>query len=67
MLEKLPQTFLDYVEENCQVLIDLIADLCAIPAPSQNEGARADFCKRWFEAHGAQGVYICLLYTSRCV
>ncbi|MCB5941785.1 M20/M25/M40 family metallo-hydrolase [bacterium 210820-DFI.6.52] len=58
MLEKLPQTFLDYVEENCQVLIDLIADLCAIPAPSHNEGARADFCKRWFEAHGAQGVYI---------
>ena len=58
MLEKLPQTFLEYVEENRQALIDLIADLCAIPAPSHNEGARADFCKRWFEAHGAQGVYI---------
>ena len=36
----------------------LLADLVAIPAPSNHEEQRAAFCKEWLEMQGAEGVII---------
>ncbi len=36
----------------------LFQDLCRIPAPSGQEQKRAEFCKSWLEAQGAEGVYM---------
>ncbi|MEE1199294.1 MAG: M20/M25/M40 family metallo-hydrolase [Christensenellales bacterium] len=47
-----------YALEVQQELKQLIRELCAIPAPSYHEEKRAEFCKRWFEENGAEGVYI---------
>ena len=49
---------LRYIEENQQSLVDLIAHLCTIPAPSNHEEQRAAFCKKWLEDAGATGVFI---------
>ena len=49
---------LRYVEENQQALVDLIARLCAIPAPSNHEQQRAAFCRQWLEEAGAREVFI---------
>ncbi|MDD3154507.1 MAG: M20/M25/M40 family metallo-hydrolase [Victivallaceae bacterium] len=38
--------------------IMLIRELCAIPAPSNHEEKRAEFCRRWFEANGFEKVEI---------
>jgi len=59
-----------YLRENRQALLDLITELCKIPAPSHQEGNRARFCKDYLEAAGARGVYIdeaqnCV-YPYRC-
>ncbi len=54
----LPPEALCYIEENQQALVDLIAQLCAVPAPSNHEEQRAAFCKRWLEEAGARGVFI---------
>lgn len=35
-------------------VIDLIRALCAIPAPSHDEGKRAAFIKAWFDGHGLE-------------
>ena len=46
-------------QENCiEELHKLLFDLVAIPAPSHHEEKRAEFCKKWLEAQGAEGVYI---------
>lgn len=37
---------------------ELLKALCAIPAPSHFEDARAEFVKSWLEQQGAKGVYI---------
>ena len=47
-----------YIQENLPVLRQLIRELCAIPAPSHEEDARAAFVKNWLECHGAEGVFI---------
>ncbi|MBQ8893875.1 MAG: M20/M25/M40 family metallo-hydrolase [Clostridia bacterium] len=39
-------------------LFDLLCTLAQIPAPSNQEEKRAEFCKDWLEAQGAEGVYI---------
>lgn len=49
------QSYLDASQEE---LKQLIRELCAIPAPSHQEEKRAEFCKKWFESVGAEGVYI---------
>lgn len=36
----------------------LVRDLCAIPAPSNHEELRAEFCKNWFEKNGFSNVEI---------
>ncbi len=38
--------------------LHLFETLCAIPAPSGQEHRRAEFCKKWLEDCGAEGVYI---------
>ena len=47
-----------YLEASQEELKQLIRDMCAIPAPSHHEEARAAFCKKWFEEAGGEGVYI---------
>lgn len=54
MQEKLKQFQDSCIEEMHQ----LLADLVAIPAPSNHEELRAAFCKDWLEKQGAEGVYI---------
>lgn len=48
----------DYAIKNYQETLQIIRDLCAIPAPSYSEDKRAEFCKNWLEQNGAKGVYI---------
>lgn len=36
----------------------LLKTLCGIPAPSNHEEKRAEFCKTWLIDYGAAGVYI---------
>lgn len=55
MMDKQIQAF---IEENMEELLQVLRDLCAIPAPSHHEGARADYCRRYLEGFGAEGVYI---------
>ncbi|MGN6715363.1 M20/M25/M40 family metallo-hydrolase [Anaerocolumna jejuensis] len=47
-----------YLQENHDMLIHLIKELCNIPAPSHKEEKRAEFCKKWLEEQGAEGVFI---------
>lgn len=49
---------LQYMEEHRQEAFDLLCELAQIPAPSNHEEKRAEFCKNWLEAQGAKGVYI---------
>ena len=39
-------------------LLDIVRDLCHIPAPSYGEKQRAEYCKKWLESVGAMGVHI---------
>ncbi len=56
--EILADTANEYTE-----LIALLKALCAIPAPLNQELARAEFCKKWLEDNGAKGVYIDDVYN----
>lgn len=55
---KLTQDILQYIKAHEQEALDLLMELAVIPAPSHHEELRAEFCKQWLEAQGAQGVYI---------
>ena len=48
----------DYAEAHRQEAYDLLLELAQIPAPSNQEESRAEFCKKWLDAQGAEGVYI---------
>ena len=48
----------NYIEKNNNLLYKTLEELCHIPAPSHHEHARAEYCKKWLEKHGAKGVYI---------
>ncbi len=48
----------DYIEKNTQKMFDALKELCSIPAPSHYEHKRAEYCKKWLEDAGAEGVYI---------
>ena len=54
----LSQDVLRYIDDSQEELRQLIRDLCAIPAPSNHEEKRAEFCKEWFERNGGEGVTI---------
>lgn len=47
----------NYVEEHAPEAERLLKELAVIPAPSGKEKRRGDFCRKWLEAHGAEGVY----------
>lgn len=53
------QEKLNTYKENCiPEMHKLLSDLVAIPAPSNHEEERAEFCKKWLDGIGAEGVYI---------
>ena len=54
----LSKDVLDYIENSHQDMLDLLEELCQIPAPSGNEQLRAEYCKNWFEKNGAPKVYV---------
>lgn len=47
-----------YIKNNYDEMKKILRDLCLIPAPSHHEEKRAEYCKKWFESIGAEGVYI---------
>lgn len=47
-----------FMEEHWQEAYDLLLELAQIPAPSNHEEKRAEFCKNWLISQGAEGVYI---------
>ena len=55
MLTKEMETFL---AENEAEALALLRELAQIPAPSGKEEKRAQFCRDWLNAQGAEGVYI---------
>ena len=55
---ELTQKIERYVEEHRQEAYDLLLALAQIPAPSNQEEKRAQFCKSWLEAQGAEAVYV---------
>ncbi len=55
---ELNNTILSHIDAHREEAYQLLLTLARIPAPSNHEELRADFCKGWLEAQGAQGVYI---------
>lgn len=47
-----------YMDQHSEEAYNLLLELAQIPAPSNKEELRAEFCKKWLEAQGAKGVYI---------
>lgn len=47
-----------FIDANRESLYRTLRELCAIPAPSHFEHERAEYCKRWLDGIGAEGVYI---------
>lgn len=47
-----------YANNHKDELFELLKELCLIPAPSYHEERRAEFCRAWLKAVGAEGVYI---------
>ena len=50
----LEQKVLDYIEEHAEEARELLITLAQIPSPSNHEEKRAEFCKKWLEAQGAE-------------
>ncbi len=48
----------EFVKTNTDEVFKTLEELCAIPAPSNFEEDRAEYCKNWFEKVGAKNVYI---------
>ena len=55
---ELTSKILEEIENHRQEAYDLLLELAQIPAPSGREELRAEFCKNWLEAQGAEGVYV---------
>ena len=47
-----------FMTEHRQKAYDLLLELAQIPAPSNHEEKRAEFCRNWLVQQGAKGVYI---------
>ncbi|MBQ9859730.1 MAG: M20/M25/M40 family metallo-hydrolase [Clostridia bacterium] len=47
-----------YIEEYYEELLQILRDLCAIPAPSHHEEERAGYCRRYLEGFGAEDVTV---------
>ncbi len=57
-MENLTNEILQYIEENSQETYELLLTLGKIPAPSNHEERRAEFCRDWLKKQGADQVYI---------
>ena len=58
MLKPLSDHAREYFESHFDEMYELLVTMCKIPAPSNHEEKRAEFCREWFEAMGAKNVYI---------
>ena len=47
-----------YIKENTEYMYSILKELCAIPSPSHFEHKKAEYCKKWLQDAGAEGVYI---------
>ena len=47
-----------FIQKNRHEAFHILEELCKIPAPSHFEHERAQYCKKYLESIGAQGVYI---------
>lgn len=54
----LSKEILNTIEASSQEALELLMELGKIPAPSNHEEKRAEFCKQWLDKQGAKGVYI---------
>ena len=57
-MENLSPGILRYIADHSKEAYDLLLTLARIPAPSNHEEQRAEFCKNWLTAQGAKGVYL---------
>ena len=48
----------NFVYEQYDIMLELLRELCHIPAPSHHEEKRAEYLKKYYENMGAKGVYI---------
>ena len=55
---KLTKDMTAWAEAHFQEHYELLLELARIPAPSNREERRAEFCRAWLERMGAEGVYI---------
>lgn len=47
-----------YIDQHQEEAYQLLLELAQVPAPSNHEQKRAEFCRDWLLAQGAEGVYI---------
>jgi len=47
-----------FIQLNTESIYQTLKELCAIPAPSHYEQDRAEYCKKWLDNIGAEGVYV---------
>lgn len=50
--------FAEYIAKNKELMYQTLKELSLIPAPSNFEHDRAQYCKAWLEKYGAENVYI---------
>ncbi len=55
---QLTPEILQYIDSHSEEAYQLLLELARIPAPSNYEEQRAEFCCRWLRQQGAEGVYI---------
>ena len=55
---ELTKEIASYMEEHRQEAYELVLELAQIPAPSNQEEKRAEFCRNWLTQQGAEGVYV---------
>ena len=55
---QLTQSMETYMNEHAQEAFDLLVQLAQIPAPSNHEELRAEFCLQWLRTQGAENAYI---------
>ena len=49
---------MNYIDDHAAEAQKLLMDLAQIPAPSNHEERRAEFCLNWLRSRGAEGAYI---------
>ena len=55
---ELTHEIIQYIDRHAEEAFDLLVSLAQIPAPSNHEEQRAEFCLNWLRSKGAEGAYI---------